>query len=380
MLHADICIAGAGIIGLSLALELERRGARVLIAEATTPLCEASTAAGGMLAVDDPENPPQILPLSRLSRTLYPDFLATIEARSGKAVPFQTHLTLQHYADHLYRDELFPTIDEITRAQTHHKLTRLLSPASLTDDRFHLLVENSIDPRQLAPALLSAVQRSPGIRLLVASPIRSTTSTSTNVRIETNIEAIEATHFVDCTGAWAKGTSSDPSFSIIPIKGQMLAVAIPHGLPLDLTIRTPDLYIIPRLHGLAAGRAILGATVEDAGFDKNVNPADITALRARAAQIIPSLAHAEIIDSWAGLRPASADYLPLIGPHPTRPRHFLATGHYRNGILLAPATAHVLAQIILNEQPTVDLATVSPHRFSKKSVEEATRQVASQTA
>src|SRR5271154_3789314 len=97
MLYADICVAGAGIIGLSLALELHHRGARVIVAEATSPLLEASTAAAGMLAAEDPDNLPQLLALPRHSRALYPEFLARIERLTGIAVPFQTSLTLQQH-------------------------------------------------------------------------------------------------------------------------------------------------------------------------------------------------------------------------------------------------------------------------------------------
>jgi len=369
MLHADICIAGAGIIGLSLALELERRGASVLVAEATTPLRQASTAAAGMLAAEDPENPLQLLPLSRLSRDLYPGFLAYIEARSGLAVPFQTNITLQRYDEpHTTLQPPLPLLDEATRSLTQQKLQRLLAPSASNDDRFHLLAEHSIDPRQLAPALLRAVQQSPRIQLLENAPVQSTESLPSGVRITTPNAIIEARSFVDCTGAWANTcTQPDPTSPssnplIVPIKGQMLALSIPDGVELDLTIRTPPLYIVPRLYGPAAGRVIIGATVEDVGFDKIVHKADIAALHQQAASLIPALARAEVLESWAGLRPSSPDRLPFLGPHPTRPHHFLATGHYRNGILLAPATAHVLADLLLNQSPTVDLSAFSCNR------------------
>src|SRR5271163_5023681 len=97
MLYADICVAGAGIIGLALALELHNRGARVIVIEAGSPLLQASAAAAGMLAAEDPDNPPQLLTLSRRSRTLYPQFLAQIEELGGLAVPFQTSLTVQQH-------------------------------------------------------------------------------------------------------------------------------------------------------------------------------------------------------------------------------------------------------------------------------------------
>jgi glycine oxidase len=142
----------------------------------------------------------------------------------------------------------------------------------------------------------------------------------------------------------------------------MLAVALPATLPLKLTVRTRDLYIVPRTTGPNAGRAIIGATIEDVGFDKTVHPSQIAELHRQAAALLPPLASATVLESWSGLRPATADRLPMIGPHPARPRHWLAAAHYRNGILLAPATALVMAQLLFDERPTVPLEAFAPAR------------------
>src|ERR1700737_809289 len=271
MQHPDFCIAGAGIIGLSLALELHRRGATVTVLEKSAPLLEASSAAAGMLAAHDPENPEQLRPLSDLSLSLYPQFLAQIKSLSDIPVPFQTS-------------------------------TPLHSPP----------------PR-----------------------------------------------FIHPPGTWPAATSHLPAFNVVPRKGQMLAVALPSDLPLDLVVRTPDIYIVPRTQGPQAGRAIIGATIEDCGFDKTVHSVDIARLRFQASQLLPQLASATILEAWAGLRPSTPDGLPLLGALPGKPQHFLATGHYRNGILLAPATAHVMAQLLFSEPASVDLAPFSPARNLK---------------
>jgi glycine oxidase len=142
----------------------------------------------------------------------------------------------------------------------------------------------------------------------------------------------------------------------------MLAVALPDSLPMEVTLRTAAIYIVPRTQGPAAGRAIIGATVEDTGFDKTVRPADITKLHAQAADLLPQLSSAPILESWSGLRPATPDGLPILGALPGQPNHLIAAGHYRNGILLAPATAHIIGQIIARETPSLDLTPFSAAR------------------
>jgi glycine oxidase len=314
----DVLIAGAGIIGLSLALELHTRGARVLILERDTALVHASTAAAGMLAVHDPHNPPALLPLSQLSVQLYPFYLERIERLSGAVVPFHTDNTLQYRAGFITR-----------------------------------LAEHSLDPRQLATALLAAV-RAAGIELRERCEFHPAGATPATV--------------VYATGAWPPGELSHGHIlPVRPRKGQILRVQLPpalHGL--REVHRSDAIYIVPRTLGPQAGSALIGATIEDAGFDTSTHPRDLTHLRALAAGLLPGLAaenEAPQLDAWAGLRPHTPDRLPLIGPLVPGSRHFLATGHYRNGILLAPATAVLLADLIQGKSPALDLTAFSPARF-----------------
>jgi glycine oxidase len=314
----DILIAGAGIIGLSLALELHARGARVLVIERDTALSHASTAAAGMLATLDPHNPSALLPLSELSAELYPSFLARIEKLSGIAVPFQTDTTLQYCPN--------GTIDR--------------------------LAEHSLDPRQLAAALLAAV-RSTNIELREHTEFRPSTQAAQTI--------------VYTTGAW-QPQNLNHAPPIRPRKGQMLHVQLPpvlHGL--CEVHRSDEIYIVPRTLGPQTGTALIGATIEDAGFDTSTHPRDLTHLRSLAAGLLPELGselNAPQLEGWAGLRPHAPGSLPLLGPITHRHNHFLASGHYRNGILLAPATAVLLADLIQGKPPTLDLAPFSPSRFS----------------
>jgi glycine oxidase len=357
MRYPEICIAGAGIIGLSLALELHHRGASVVVLDQSTPLSEASSAAAGMLAAADPDNPLQLRPLSNLSLSLYPAFLDHIESLTGIRVPFHTNTTLQALPPHLTA-----TISEqdTVAPETLALLQPQLNPG---DRRFLFLSENSLDPRELASALLEAVH-STSIDLRPHSPIQSVRHLRSSVDVETASGVIRAARFVDCTGAWALTAHLLHGLHVVPRKGQMLAVSLPPSLPLHLVVRTPEIYVVPRTVGPSANRAIIGATVEDAGFDKTVRATDIAHLRAQAATLLPSLADARKLEAWAGLRPATEDGLPILGLIPDHPNHFIATGHYRNGILLAPATAHVMSQILADERPSVDLAPFSPERHT----------------
>ncbi len=340
MASPDFLIAGAGIIGLSLALELEARGAEVTVIDAGVALQQTSTAAAGMLAVNDPQNPSALRPLAELSAALYPSFLDRIAALSGSLVPFQTLTTLE-------------AVSQVDPPRRTEALVPQLDPG---ENHFHRLEENSIDPRQLATALLAAVRKT-RVTLLERTALTRITATPTSVRIETNTGALEAPYLIDCMGSWSPAP-------VRPRKGQMLAVRMPSSLDLAVVIRTPEVYIVPRTSGPNAGLAIIGATIEDAGFDLTVHALDILTLNARATKLLPVLAEAEFVESWSGLRPATADELPILGPAPLQPRYLLATGHYRNGILLAPATARVMAQLLTGETPSVDLSRFSASRFS----------------
>ena len=316
---SDILIFGAGVIGLALALELRKRGFAVDIFDARTPLAGVSTAAAGMLAVEDPHNPPELLPFSRLSGSLYPSFLTLVKELSGTEIPFQTDATLQW----------------------------------MVDGTRHNLHEHSIDPRQLAPALLDAVRKS-GVRLLPRQP------------------GMLPEVVVHTTGAW--GVEGLP---ITPRKGQMLRVQVPPGMRLDHVHRSEHVYVVPRRHGSQAGTALIGATVEDAGFDLTLYPEALAELRRKGAELVPELADersAPALEAWAGLRPATPDGLPLLGAleEPSQAsrgqRRFIATGHFRNGILLAPANAVVMADMIEGRGGAVFLRAFNPSRFGRKFV------------
>ena len=329
----DAVVIGAGLIGLAIALELHDRGATVTVIESARSLTGASTAAAGMLAAEDPYNPPELLHLSRLSLERYPAFLGRIEALSGIAVPFQTESTVQY----------------------------------LDDGSTLRLAEHSLDPRQLAAALLAAVKRT-SIRLMEGTHLLAIEREASGKTIHlTGALPITAQAILYAPGAWTSQVMASVRADAIPIqprKGQMLRVRLPYAL--REVHRSEHVYIVPRTTGPQAGTALIGATIESAGFDTTVHDDALDSLRALAAKLLPEFASktdAPAVESWAGLRPVTPDMLPILGAC-AHVGEFIATGHYRNGILLAPGTALVMADLIVGKSPTVDLSTLSPLRFA----------------
>ena len=171
-----------------------------------------------------------------------------------------------------------------------------------------------------------------------------------------------ATAVVNCAGAWASQIKP-LGLPTRPVKGQMVCLvplaANQHAGPLiQHVVRTPEVYIVPR----SDGRMLLGSTVEEAGYDKRVDPDTVKRLQQAAARVVPEIAQMRLHDAWAGLRPGSPDGLPILGLT-SLPRYYAATGHYRDGIMLAPVTALVMSQLIAGREPEFDLKAFSPLRF-----------------
>jgi glycine oxidase len=308
-----------------------------------------------MLAVEDPENPCPLLPLSRYSHGLYEGFLQEIESLSGKPVPLRTEQTVQlvgigHKA----------TTGVLLSCQ---EAQRLVPSLTGTAAAYLLMEEASLDPRDLCVALPLAV-RAAGVILREHERVLSVEASGDEVLLATERGVLRADAFVNCCGAWAGAL--DPSAGIAPSKGQMLVVAQPEGARLTRVLRSPEVYLIPRGRSSdSQSRIVIGATVEDAGYSKRVELDALAILRKRAAALWSPAMDAPYVESWAGLRPRSGDGLPLIGRRPdSGGAQFLATGHFRNGILLAPGTAHAIADLVCGKATQIDLAPFAPHRAS----------------
>lgn len=343
---SDVVIAGAGIIGLTVAMELARAGASVTVLDRAEPGHEASSAAAGMLVTADPNPSPALKTLTDASSAMYPAFVEELELRSKIGVEFESRGAL-----YVAAKECFP-FPPLLASEVH-----ILEPTLARKDRVYLLDEQSINPELLVQAALNTAKQL-GVIVHHESPVNSVMLNQEHqLEIHTHRLRYLAATFVNCAGAWA-GKIEGCSLPVRPRKGQMLSV-IAHGCSLQHVIRSEEVYLLPRKDG----RIIIGATVEDVGFDKHVNPSAIQTLHHAAADLVPSIAEGKILSAWAGLRPGSPDDLPIIGPLST-PGTYAATGHFRNGILLAPITAVLMAEVIQGKQPRLDLRPFSPARFA----------------
>ncbi|MBV8674295.1 MAG: FAD-dependent oxidoreductase, partial [Acidobacteriaceae bacterium] len=303
-----------------------------------------SSAAAGMLAASDPENPAALRPLAKLSAGLYPQYLARIEALSAVSVPIRTERTIQGAS------QLPEGLQELTAAELEEAARDLVGNGL----RFFSLDERSLDPRDLALALPRAA-RAAGVTLLEQTGIAQVRERRGAVEIETVSGRWSAEKFIHAAGAWAAHLSGLP---IAPRKGQMVMVQEQGRAQLSVVLRTPEVYLVPR----GDGRIVIGATVEDAGFDKRVEDTAIARLLEEAAALWPPVREARVVEPWAGLRPATPDGLPVIDAFAER--CWIAAGHFRNGILLAPGTARLLRQMLLGEPLSVDISSFECARFT----------------
>jgi len=337
----DAIVAGAGLAGICTALELRERGANVLVLDCGVPGGEASSAAAGMLAPDDPETPLPLRPMADESARVYPEFVRKLEQVSDCRVDFRRQGTI--------------VLGEKTPPQSY----RLLNPDELRDMEPELtpgdhqacfVEEDSVDPVLLMRSAVRAAELA-GIELRGGVTVRQMRGAVSQAEVVTDQGLFTAKTAINCMGAW----SGAP---VRPRKGQMLNLQPSRRRLLQHVLRTPEVYLVPR----GSGKILAGTTVEDVGFDKSVNPEIIRNLHLAAARYIPELASATVSESWAGLRPGTPDNLPIIGRIEER-NVFVASGLFRNGILLAPLTAKIVADLVMRRPLPLDISAFSPARF-----------------
>jgi len=358
----DVVIIGGGVIGLSLAWRLRHSGVTVLVVEKGEPAREATHAAGGMIAYCDPGNPPELRELIAASARMYPAFVDELRAEAFESPDLRCDGTIAFFANgEVPQCDGARPLSDAELSEMEPLITRRPGPA-------YFLPECSVDPRKLGSALEKAA-RTLGADIVTGAGVKEVAvlaGRATGVRTAKSFYPAAAV--VNCAGAWA-AQMKPFGLPTHPVKGQMLCVvpnnygapsasATSRGPLLRHVVRTPEVYIIPR----SDGRMLLGATVEEAGFDKRVDADVVQRFQRAAAAVAPAIADMRIHDAWAGLRPGSPDGLPILGATSLK-GYYVATGHYRDGILLAPITAHVMAQVLTDKQPEFDLAPFSPERF-----------------
>jgi glycine oxidase len=371
----DVAIVGGGLIGSSIAFELGAEGLRVIVLDRQEPGRESSWAAAGMLSPGPGslEDAP-LAPLAKESLRLYPDYIAAVEEASGRSASFQREGTLEiFFGDHAEgeRDSLVAAhrrvglAAEPIAADAARKMEESLGAAARA--AAWLPEEATVDPRLLMEAVLAGA-RQRGVE------IRSNCAVTSFLR-EGDDEGMR------CTGVAAGGEKIAAKFVVLaagcftgalegfgdgfrlcvpthPVRGQMMALR-PKEVSLRRVLRSARGYVVPRRDG----RIVAGSTLENAGFEKHVTPEGLQNILDAVSEMVPRLAGAEIAETWAGLRPGTPDNLPILGP--TGVGGLLAaTGHYRNGILLAPVTAKLIRDWIVLGQVNSDVTAFSPSRFS----------------
>ena len=372
MVNADFLIIGGGVIGLSIARELHKRGVkRITILERGVVGREASWAAAGMLSpnIETVVGSPFHL-FCREALDLYPDFAAELQTETGVDIELDRAGTIIVSDDEesglnvlaecrSLRDSGFEveswSQDEVLRAERH--LSSLIQIGNFYPRDWQ--VEN----RKLLSALTAFAQNS-------RIEIRENTAVSEmmidNTRVvgaRTETGDIRAGHTIVAAGAWSsliKFCNRTAPLGIKPIRGQMVWFDCGERL-LEKVVYGPGCYLVPR----ADGRMLVGSTTEDVGFEKAVTEGAVEQLRNAAYRILPELSTRRFGGSWSGLRPRSADGLPVIGSVGGFQGLTVATGHYRNGILLAPVTAKIVADNLLED---IEFPNVfSPDRVLKDS-------------
>jgi len=358
----DAIIIGGGIIGLSLAIALRKQGLQVLIVERGEPGREASHAAAGMLAGSGAEIPARLQVLAKESARIYPEFVHELEDESGMRVDLRDQGTIL-----ISGSREFPEAAEEISSEKLLALEPGLAVAGRGRPTLHkhisdditaaYLSERSVDPRALVGAAIKAAHHRE-VDIYSGSEAKGLLVAEHRVSgVQTERALYSAPVVVNCAGAWA-GCIGPRRFPVRPVKGQMLAVV--GGPQLKHVVRAKDVYLVPR----SDGRVVIGSTLEEAGYDKHTEVNVIHRLLHAAVEVLPSLAKARIHDDWAGLRPGTPDELPILGETEVK-GYFLATGHFRDGILLAPITAQVMSDVILGKASGYDLASFSPARFVK---------------
>ena len=353
---ARVAIIGAGVCGLAIGWRLAQAGVAVEIFERGRAGRGATWASAGMLAaaVEAEPGEERLLEITRWSQALWPDFAAELEAAAGQGIGYRGEGTLvvaptrddaaRLRATFDYQTGLGLALDWLTPAEARRREPYL--GANLAAAVFSA-ADHQVDNRRLAVALRGAFLAAGG-RLHEETAVTAIETAAGRVTgLEAGARRVAADWVVLAAGAWSAELPGLPEAArppVRPVKGQALALAMDPAAPLlSHVLWAPGIYLVPR----AEGSLIIGATVEEKGFDETLTAGGVFALLEAAWRALPTVEELAIEDMWVGFRPTSRDDAPILGPTPVDGL-LLATGHHRNGILLAPATAEAIGRAILS--------------------------------
>lgn len=350
----DVVVVGGGVIGLACAWRLAQRGAEVTVLEKGLPGAGASRVAAGMLAPvgELTFGEPELLELTLAAARMYPEFVVELEAASGESTGFE-RLGALHVA--LDRDEAaqLRRVHDLQRSLDLEaewlstRQCRELEPGLAPSFHGGVLAvgEAAIDPRALTRTLLLACAEE-GVEVLTGTDVVDGIFDGERLAgVGTAAGEFRAETVLLAGGAWSGAMSWLPEEArptVRPVKGQVVELRTRDAeTPARHILASERVYLVPR----ADGRLIVGATVEEMGFDTTVTAGGVHELLREAYRLLPDVAEMELVDAIAGLRPGTPDNLPLVGPGAIDGL-VLATGHYRNGILLAPLAAETVAELL----------------------------------
>lgn len=369
-MHPDFLIIGGGIIGLSIARELRRLSpAKITVLEKNVCGREASWAAAGMLSPQaEADASGAFFDLCCSGRDIYPDFVAHLESETGVATGFDQTGTICVSFDYpswtklleryRWQRELGLAVESLDAEEILRREPYISSRVTTG-----LLFANDwqIDNRKLVTALAAYAEAND---VEIREGVEATEVVVENGRtvgVRTSDETINAGTVILATGAWSSliklGTLETP-IDVRPVRGQIVSFSPPQRLFVHV-ICGADGYLVPRHDG----RILAGSTSEDVGFDRGVPDHAASELRRMAGEIAPDFRTMPIADHWSGFRPFAADGLPVLGPVSGIDNLMIATGHYRNGILLAPLTASLIAERLIKNIDIAEFRVLGPNRF-----------------
>lgn len=349
---ADVIVVGGGVIGCSIAWRLAQSGLKVTVFERGRVGCEASRAAAGMLSPQgESQTAGPFFDFCLRSRAMYRRFAEELTGSSGIDVEYNDEGTLfvvlQGEDDRertrwaSWQLEAGLPLEHVT-AQDLHQIEPAVT--ELASRAIFLPKEHQVENRRLMDALEVAIKRA-GVDVIEEVEVTAIQSVDGRVTgISTANQTIDAGAVIVAAGTWCERLLEPLGLKVglIPARGQMLAVRSPRARIVRV-LHSSKVYLVPRRDG----RVLIGATVEYAGFDKRVTVEALNYLLSGAVELMPSLGDAEVVETWSGLRPDTADHFPVLGPSGIE-NLWLASGHFRNGILLAPLTAALIAESVIN--------------------------------